>query len=121
MTAITPWGLYEWIRIPFGLSNTPACFQRFMETCLDDLRDKICILHLDDIVVFSGTFSKSHRAFEESSNLSSRAWSQAETQKVQLVQARSHISWEDCVCRWIQTGSCQHRASLKPQENNTSC
>ena len=39
-----------------GLSNAPYCFQHFMETCLGDLRDKICILFLDDIIVFSGTF-----------------------------------------------------------------
>lgn len=59
-TAVTtPFGLFEWRRMPFGLCNAPATFQRLMGVVLGDLTFDILLVYLDDIIIFSNDF-KSH-------------------------------------------------------------
>lgn len=55
---VTPSGLYEFVRMPFGLKNAPATFQRLMNDILRDFINKICIVYLDDILIFSTTLEE---------------------------------------------------------------
>ena len=45
--------VFEWNRLAFGLTNAPGTFQRLMNYVLRDVIGKICLVYLDDIIVFS--------------------------------------------------------------------
>lgn len=51
-TAVTTlFGLFEYLRMPFGLKNAPQTYQRFMDTIFQDF--DFVIRYLDDILIFS--------------------------------------------------------------------
>jgi hypothetical protein len=54
---ITQSGIYEWMRLPFGLSNSPASFSMVMAQVLRGGNWKF-VLCYDDILVFSENFEK---------------------------------------------------------------
>lgn len=50
-TAITPFGLFEFLRMPLGLKGAGPTFQRLIDSVLHDLL--LVFVHLDDIFVAS--------------------------------------------------------------------
>lgn len=53
----TPFGLFEFERMPFGLCNAPATFQRLMQRCLGEQLAESAFVYLDDVMVFYRSFS----------------------------------------------------------------
>jgi hypothetical protein len=55
---ITPDGLYEFTRMPQGVHNGPACFKRLMDRVLRHLKWSMCLVYLDDCLVFGSNFDE---------------------------------------------------------------
>lgn len=61
----TPYGHYEFLRMPFGLKNAPATFQRAMDSVLQGLQGERCFVYLDDIVIFASSLQEHEQKLTE--------------------------------------------------------
>jgi hypothetical protein len=52
-TFTTPWGTFEYLRMPFGLSNAGDTFQRAMDYAFRELIGKLIEIYQDDLTIFS--------------------------------------------------------------------
>ncbi|GFV46321.1 retrovirus-related Pol polyprotein from transposon 297 [Trichonephila clavipes] len=50
---VCPFGTYRFLRMPYGLRNAPATFQRPMNRFCNGLEDILALPYLDDIIVLS--------------------------------------------------------------------
>ena len=57
-TFTCPFGTYAYRRMPLGLCNAPATFQRCMLSIFSDLVERIMEVYMDDITVYGGSFEE---------------------------------------------------------------
>jgi hypothetical protein len=53
-----PSGHYKFLRLPYGLANSPASFQRLMDLVLRDLVGTECYTFIDDVIIFGDTIEE---------------------------------------------------------------
>ncbi|OQE59200.1 hypothetical protein PENNAL_c0337G09517, partial [Penicillium nalgiovense] len=56
----TRYGSFKYKVTPFGLTNGPATFQRFMNSILKECMDDYAVAFVDDILIYSETLEE-HR------------------------------------------------------------
>ena len=57
-TCVTKYGLYEFLLMPFGLTNVVATFYTLINKIFHPYLDKFVVVYLDDIVIYSNTLKE---------------------------------------------------------------
>jgi hypothetical protein len=76
-----PGGHYQFLRLPYGLANSPASFQRLMALVLRDLVGNECWVFINDVIIFGNTI-------EEHASRLSHVLERFERANLQLQQAK---------------------------------
>ncbi|KAJ9691493.1 hypothetical protein PVL29_013620 [Vitis rotundifolia] len=92
-TFTCPFGTYAYRRMPFGLCNTPATFQRCMLSIFSDMVERIMEVFMDDITAYGGTFEECLVNLEAVLN--------------RCIEKDLVLNWEKCHFMFIWDERCQ--------------
>ena len=74
-TFTCPFGTYVYRRMPFGLCNAPATFQRCMLSIFTDMVERIMEVFMDGLIVYGKTFGPKLGEVSLHGNLKGSTWS----------------------------------------------
>ena len=82
----TPFSLFHYLCMLFGLTNSPATFQRLMQSVFADKIFKIMLVYIDDILAHSNTLAEhTHPMTRHGIHLAWPTQTQAEAQQVSVL------------------------------------
>ena len=60
----TRYGHFEFMVVPFGLTNAPATFMTLMHDIFHEFLDKFAIIYIDDILIYSKSIEEHEKHLE---------------------------------------------------------
>ena len=111
---ITKYGLFECIKMPFGLCSAPSTFQRCMELVFRGLQWRTLLIYLDDIIILGRTMEENLERLDEALGRLQAANLKLKPSKCKLLQrevlflghivssegARPNPKLVETVCQW---------------------
>ena len=82
----TPFGLYQFKRLPFGLANGPSTYARLIKMVLSHIPTSIAIPYLDDTIIHSPTLDLHFRDLQQVLEAHKQAGLKLQPSKCQLFQ-----------------------------------
>jgi hypothetical protein len=90
-TFVTPWGVFRYTQLPFGVSPAPEVFHRVLADVLQDL-DGV-LHHVDDVLIYGGTLA------EHDTRLAEVLYAPLQRQGLRLARQRVNIA-KSQLCFW---------------------
>ena len=92
---VTPDGHYEWLRMPFGLTNGPPVYQRLMNSLFEPLKDDQTFAYLDDVMIAAPTPEENLAKLRRTFDVLRRAGLTMRLQKCSFLQTKVHYLGHD--------------------------
>ena len=106
----TRYGHFEFLVLPFGLTNAPATFMHLMHSIFREHLDTFVIIFLDDILVYSRSLEEHKMHVRQALEILERAQALCEDDQVFVLPTRSRIFGSYCWRRWSEARSCKDQS-----------
>ncbi|CAB0031039.1 unnamed protein product [Trichogramma brassicae] len=104
-----PNGVYEYKRMPMGISSAPSIFTRAMNLALAGLQGSELEIYLDDVMVHGETLDEHNTRFKRMLDRFATATHVDRAGKMPDAQERSESPWSYCWQRSNQSRPCKNR------------
>ena len=83
---LTPWGTYQYKKMPFGAKNAGACYSRLVELSIMKLRSKNVLAYIDDIIVATQDLWEHVKELEDVFRMHREAGIKIKAEKTHLIR-----------------------------------
>ena len=89
----TPYGLFQYNVMPFGLTTAPATFMRLMTIVFSGMLYSTCLAYFDDIIIFGATFDEHLNKLEQALKRLKTANLKLKPSKCAFGKKNQYVSW----------------------------